>query len=146
MVGTNNINSLYSQFKHQVMNRLIYLTGILGMFLAGCGNNGLHQVRAHTKELQVMRLDTLGNATAVAVLTDRKDIKRALSSISNAVAPTYKCGYDYELRCINEQDKAMVIHLNSDDLCAHASFLYKGALNTCLLNKDGLDYIKELSQ
>ncbi|MBI3141640.1 MAG: hypothetical protein HYZ16_02310 [Bacteroidetes bacterium] len=128
------------------MNRLILFSGILGVLLTSCGNEGIHHVRAHTKELQVMRLDTLGNATTVAVLTERGEIRKALSTISSAEAPTYKCGYDYELRCINEQDKAVVIHLNSDELCAHASFLYKGELNACLLNKEGLEYLKGLSQ
>jgi len=127
------------------MNRL-QLFLFLAIFggLVGCGSDEIREIANHTTELQIMELDTAGVPIATAVITDRNEIRHVLAVITNSEAPTFKCGHDYELHCKTSDNKIVVIELNSDNLCANASFIYDGELMFRYIDNESLDRLKTL--
>ncbi|MGB0431914.1 MAG: hypothetical protein ACPGLV_15675 [Bacteroidia bacterium] len=110
---------------------------VIGLFSCGSGNE-IKELAQHTEEIEIKKLDSMGTLLKSKTITNKAEIKNLLSVISNAEAPLYKCGFDYELRCKLSNNKFVAIELNSADICAVASFIYNDELMYRYLNKDNL--------
>ncbi|MFY0672240.1 MAG: hypothetical protein JXQ87_02470 [Bacteroidia bacterium] len=126
------------------MSRLtILFIGIYLTMLCSCGGgNELKSLISNTQEIELKRVDTAGAVLSRITISDKKEIKELLSVVSNAEAPSYKCGHDYEIQCKLNDNNFVAIDLNSDDICSMASFIYKDELMFRYLNKEKLELLK----
>lgn len=124
---------------------MIFIFSVLSFGFYSCGgNNEIKQIIKSTTELEVRSVDTSGKILKTKVISEPKEIEDILSIVQNSEAPTYKCGYNYELYCKTSANNYVTIQINSDDLCANASFLYNGELNFRYLNKGKIDNLSKL--
>jgi hypothetical protein len=126
------------------MSRLSILSVIISLtFLHSCGSdNELKSLISNTQEIELKMVDSNGTVLNSTIISDKKEIKELLSVVSNAEAPTYKCGHNYEMLCKLSNKNFVAIDLNSDDICSVASFIYNDELMFKYLNKDKLELLQ----
>ncbi len=126
------------------MRRLSIIVLLFSFGLCACGTDGeIEEIIKLTKEVEIKKLDTTGNIVSAKVLDDRKEFEQLLSVISNAEAPSYKCGFDYEIKCKLSDNNFIAIELNSADICAVASFVYDDELMFRYLNKEKIEELEK---
>jgi|GEM_PF-1323793 len=100
-----------------------------------------------TKKIQVVFYNDSLPDTFVDI-TDKKDIKKFTSYITDEDIPLLKCGYDGQIIYFMDDEvgagpkNSVAMEFNLSDDCAHVAYQYAASMQTKKLSDDGLSYLR----
>ncbi len=128
----------------------LYFTFLLLMFLRCEKVTEISELAKNTDKIQVIFYDESGNEASFIDITDKKEIRKFSSYISEMETPLYKCRIDGRLIFFLNEESArgnynsVDMDFNLEDDCHHVAYEYSGRLQTKKMTDKGIDYLRSL--
>ncbi|HAE12794.1 MAG: hypothetical protein H6548_11845 [Chitinophagales bacterium] len=120
-----------------------YILGAFFTFMAvmfvRCGEvTEIDELVKQTERVQIVYNTNLG---AYQDITDKKEIRAFSDYILDEPTPLYKCGYDGYMIFFTEHGSVRM-DFNLQDDCIHVLYPYGETLQTRLISKEGVAYLR----